>query len=109
MLQDGTASDARAYDGGLLPGSWIGINKTKGLNSGYKAVIGVSEYEVSQRYFFMDRGRREFKDVEEKKEVFLATAVDKYGWGIVLLIVLELVGAGYVIHVVRRRKSKTGK
>ena len=106
VLQDGIASSARAYDGGLLPGSRIGINKTKGLNSGYKAVIGATDYELNNGYFFSDRGKLELRDTSQKEEVFMATAVDSYGWGIALLIVLELVGAGYVIHLVRKRRLK---
>ena len=107
VLQDGVASSARAYDGGLLPGSKIGINKTGGLGNGYKAVIGVTDYEIDNGYFVADRGKVKLGDTSTKKELFMATAVSKFGWGIVPLIVLELIGAGCVMYSIRKKKKRS--
>ena len=107
VLQAGIASRALAYDGGLLPGSRIGLDKTKGLSgSGTRAVVNVNDYENDEGYFFANRGRLKLKDLEGKQEVFMATAVDQYGWGIALLIVLELVGGIYAVRVVMKRVKK---
>ncbi|MBQ7201216.1 MAG: hypothetical protein IJS24_07560 [Eubacterium sp.] len=105
VLQDGIASGARAYDGGLLPGSRVGIDKTKSVGSGYKAVMGITDYEIKNGYVFVNRGHAELRDTTKREEVFMATAVDEYGWGIVLLIVLEIIGAVFLVKIMRKRRG----
>ncbi len=104
VLQEGLASRAYAYDGGLLPGSRIGLDRTKSLSSkGIKSVVNATDYEIEAGYFFADRGQIKHKDLKEKTEVFMATALDKYGWGIMLLIVLEIIGGVCAIRVVKKK------
>ncbi len=106
-LQDGIATNAKVYDGGLLPGSRVKISKSGNLGGGYKAVIGATEYELKQGLIAVDKGKAEIRDTSKKKEVFMATAVDRYGWGILLFIVLELIGAYFMFRVtIVRKKSK---
>lgn len=107
-LQDGNATSARIYDGGLLPGSRVGILKSGTDTASYKAVIGATEYEWKNGLIAIDAGEGWFSETSVKKEVFMATAIDWYGWGIVLFIVLELVGAFVMIRLtLRKKRSKT--
>ena len=107
VLQEGVVSHAEAFDGGLLPGSRIGIGKTKSLSSGgIRSVVNTTDYEINAGYFFADDGRVRLKNEKEKKEVFLATAFDEYGWGVLLFIVLEVIGGVFAIRMLKRQLAK---
>jgi hypothetical protein len=103
-LQDGTATSARIYDGGLLPGSRVNIAKSGSSDASYKAVIGATEYEWENGLIAVDEGRGWFSETSNKKEVFMATAFDWYGWGILLFIVLELIGVYFMFRQTLNRK-----
>lgn len=103
-LQDGMASSARVYDGGLLPGSRVLIVKSGTSDASYKAVIGATKYEFENGFIAVDEGRAWFSEESRQKEVFMATAVDRYGWGILVFIVLELIGIVYIFRLTQIRK-----
>ncbi len=110
VLQDGNFSDATAYDGGLLPGSRIGINKTKSLNGGFKSVVGVTDYELANGYFFADRGKVELRNTSEKQEVFMATAMTDFGWGFVPFAAMAMTAIIMVIYLrMKQKKVQTKK
>ncbi|MBR1874715.1 MAG: right-handed parallel beta-helix repeat-containing protein [Eubacterium sp.] len=106
-LQDGKASGARVYSGGLDPGSSVGIDKTGGLSSGgYKALIGVTQYQL-ENYFVADRGSFTMKDAVEENVVYMATAVSEGSFAPYLVILLELIaGATVIIITIRRKQNK---
>ena len=63
------------------------------------------DYEIKNGYVFVNRGHAELRDTTKREEVFMATAVDEYGWGIVLLIVLEIIGAVFLVKIMRKRRG----
>lgn len=106
-LQDGVFSQARLYVGGLTEGSSVGLDKTSGLSSGgEKLVIGATSFETSSGYYFADRGNLDYRDVGEKKEIFMATATNSYSYAMYLILALELIGAAIVLVPIFIRRKK---
>lgn len=106
-LQDGLFSSAKVYSGGLMPGSKVGLNKTKSLSSkGYTAVVGTSWYQ-EVLYFSADRGKLIQPNRKEEKVIYMATAMGKLSLAPLFVIALELIAAAAIIVIaVRKRKRR---
>ena len=106
-LQDGWFSSAKIYSGGLMPGSKVGLNKTKSLSSkGYTAVVNTSWFQ-EKLYFTADRGKLYQPKGSINKVIYMATAMGELNLAPFFVIALELIAAAAIIVIaVRKRKRR---
>ncbi len=106
-LQNGIFSTAHVYNGGLFPGSKVGVGFVDAplSSSGYEAIKNISEYELNN-YIVADRGQFEFRDARYVFQVFMATAISEYGAALYIVIALELIAAVYIIAAAVRKNKK---
>ena len=73
-------------------------------------MLGATVDEQNAGYYFADRGSLDYKDVDKKAEIFMATATNSYGFAMYLIPALELVGAACVLipAFLKRKAKKAG-
>ena len=93
------------FIGHLDSGSRVGLNITGSLSSGGNKVAKGITSEFTNDMFFANRGKIKLKKSGTKTEIFMATVVTKYNYGPYIAIVLELIGAVFVIVWAVKKKN----
>ena len=101
-LQDGVASRAYLYNGGLTEGSSVGLSST-GKNTVYSK--SMTAYQM-ERYFFSDRGKLELKDTYLKEAPMLASVFLESKFAVGVIGVLLGTGAGAVVYLILKKRRK---
>ncbi len=103
VLQDGVASTAYVYSGGLYEGSYISISST----SGGKTMISKEMSKYQSQYFHPEEGEIDYehtKDVDAK----IVTASVFGGGSVIKLLLIIAAGAAVLIAAVVIKKKRGG-
>lgn len=92
---------------GLSDGSRVGITRAGSASDDALVVKNVTDYQKA--YYFADEGSLRFRQTGDKKEIFMATSIRPFGYAVYPLIGMELIAAGAVLAMTRRKKNEAAQ